>query len=340
MGDTDRVWFSADLPAGFPTRNRIVRSCDRAGFNRNGVYIQVEGKPRYWVKYGRRSLIRSEGRTQARVAGVVNANPANAFRIPHVYLGFSRGKRGYIVMDFVLGATIAQRKLPNGSYDKKDIKAVAAAVQQLIDIRMPANTAPGPFGGGLIGHDFFVESLSSITYPSVAHLEAQINEVLRLSQNNLRVDFQTETANGLVLCPSDPNDSNFIIDEGGTLWAIDFGRTSFLPPSFVSYSLRSSSDRFVQSIASHIICPMSANLPAMWAASGMLVIFNDNTLGAVQPPSGSIARSDCQTSLAMSTLEVSQRAIRVIFDEIPTEHPLAVMDARDVADRMADGVLC
>ncbi|KAH9887401.1 hypothetical protein C8Q73DRAFT_657107, partial [Cubamyces lactineus] len=98
-------------------------------------------------------------------------------------------------------------------------------------------------------------------------------------KNTLRVDFQSETANGLVLCPSDPNDSNFIIDEDGNLWAIDFGRTAFLPPSFVSYSLTSSSDRFVQSVAALIVCPPSANLPAMRAASGSLVIFNDNTLG-------------------------------------------------------------
>ncbi|KAI0324548.1 hypothetical protein GY45DRAFT_1262642 [Cubamyces sp. BRFM 1775] len=275
----ERVWLLASLPEGFPTRNSIVRACDRAGFNRNGVCIQVGGKPRYWVKYGRRSRIQSEGRTQAHVAGIVNANPESTFRVPHVYLGFLRGRRGYIVMDFVLGATIARRKSPSGSYDKNDIKAVAAAVQQLINIRMPANTAPGPVGGGFIGHDFFVESLSSITYSSVAHLEAQVNEVLRLPKTTLRVDFQTETVNGLVLCPSDPNDTNFIIDEGGNLWVIDFGRTSFLPPSFVSYSLTSSSDRFVQRIAARIVCPPSANLPAMRAASGRLVIFNDNTLG-------------------------------------------------------------
>ena len=80
-------------------------------------------------------------------------------------------------MDFVQGATLAQRKSPTGSYYKKDTKAVAAAVQQLINIKMPMDTAPGPVGGGLIGHDFFVECLSSIKYPSVKHLEAQINEV-------------------------------------------------------------------------------------------------------------------------------------------------------------------
>jgi predicted unusual protein kinase regulating ubiquinone biosynthesis (AarF/ABC1/UbiB family) len=105
------------------------------------------------------------------------------------------------------------------------------------------------------------------------------NKVLRPLGNGLRVDFQTETIDGLVLCPSDPNGSNFMIDDKGKLWAIDFGRTCFLPPSFVSYSLAMSSDVFVKSVARRVNYPLSANLRAMSSASGRLVIFNDNALG-------------------------------------------------------------
>ena len=72
---------------------------------------------------------------------------------------------------------MAKRKLPEGTYDKKDIEAVAAAVQQLTRIKMPPGTAPGPVGGGPIGHDFFVDCLSTLVYPTVGHLEAQINKV-------------------------------------------------------------------------------------------------------------------------------------------------------------------
>ena len=78
------------------------------------------------------------------MAGIVNANPANVVRVPNVHPGFSRGQRGYIVMDFVHGETIAERKFPEGNYHKKDIEAVAAAVQQLIGIKIPPGTAPGP----------------------------------------------------------------------------------------------------------------------------------------------------------------------------------------------------
>ena len=172
----DQVWHSAKIPADFPTHDEIVNSCTGRGPNRNGVCIRVANK-RFWVKYGKDSVIRGEGRTQALVAGIVNADPVSIVRVPKVHLGFSREKRGYIVMDFVQGVTIAERKLPKGNYDKNDIKAVAAAVQQLINIKMPPGTTPGPVGGGRIGHDFFVDCLSTLKYPTVGHLKTQINEV-------------------------------------------------------------------------------------------------------------------------------------------------------------------
>ena len=145
--------------------------------NQNGVCIQVAGKPRFWVKYGEDYIIRGEGCTQAHVARVVNANPESVVCVPEVYLGFSRGRRGYIVMDYVQGTTLAERKSPTENYYKNDIKAVAAAVQQLTDIKMPAGTPPGPIGGGYIGHDFFVDCLSTLKYSTFGQLEAQINEV-------------------------------------------------------------------------------------------------------------------------------------------------------------------
>ena len=168
----DQVWHSANVPADFPTHDEIVDSCAKYGPNRNGICIRVAGK-RFWVKYGKDSIIRGEGR----MAGIVNADPASIVRVPKVHHGFSREKRGYIVMDFVQGVTIAERKSPKGNYDRNDIKAVAAAVQQLINIKMPPGTAPGPVGGGRIGHDPFVDCLSTFKYPTVGHLETQINEV-------------------------------------------------------------------------------------------------------------------------------------------------------------------
>ncbi|KAJ3480330.1 hypothetical protein NLJ89_g12285 [Agrocybe chaxingu] len=68
----------------------------------------------------------------------------------------------------------------------------------------------------------------------------------------------------------------------GYIWAIDLGRTCFLPSSFVSYSLTRSSDLFV----------------AMSVASGVLVVSNNNALGAAvtQSLSSSIKPSNEQIS--------------------------------------------
>ncbi len=138
-------------------------------------------------------------------------------------------------------------------------------------------------------------------------------KVLRpLGNNGLRVNLQTETAGGLVLCPSDLHESNFMIDDEGKLCAIDFGRSCFLPSSFMA-SLTRSSSVFAQSVARRVNYPRSANLPAMSAASGRLVVSNDNALGTVharhtallihrigaavtRPPYGSIERSERQSS--------------------------------------------
>jgi len=54
MGD-DLIWYSANVPADFPTHDEIVTLCQRAGFDQNGAYIRVAGGPQFWVKYGRDS---------------------------------------------------------------------------------------------------------------------------------------------------------------------------------------------------------------------------------------------------------------------------------------------
>ncbi|KAI5992973.1 hypothetical protein EDD15DRAFT_2367773 [Pisolithus albus] len=262
-----------------PTHDYIVNACAEAGFLRNGVCIQVAGKPPLWVKYGSDYVMRSEGRTQAHVARIVNADSENVVRVPDVHLGFSGGRQGYIVKDYVRGETIANRKSPTGNYYKKDVKAAVAAVKRLINITMPADTAPGPVGGGLIGNSFFVECMSSREYSTVRQLQAQVNEVLRIQGQGFRVDFQTETANGLVLCPSDLRPSNFIIDDEERVWAIDFDSTCFLPPSFMSFSLTKSPDVFTQCVARRLQYPLSANLVAMYAASGLMVVCGNNALG-------------------------------------------------------------
>ena len=81
-------------------------------------------------------------------------------------------------MEFVSGKTVADRKsLITGKYQEEDLKAAVSAVRQLIELRVPAGTPPGPIGGGTIGHDFFVEYRSAVKYPKVEYLHRQIKRV-------------------------------------------------------------------------------------------------------------------------------------------------------------------
>lgn len=50
-----------------------VRTCE-VGSNWNGIRILVAGKPQFYVEYGKDFIVRSEGRTQARVAARNRAN--------------------------------------------------------------------------------------------------------------------------------------------------------------------------------------------------------------------------------------------------------------------------
>jgi hypothetical protein len=70
----------------------------------------------------------------------VNTDPASVVRVPEVYFVFLRKKRRYFVMRYIAGDTVESRKLRAGKYAKDDVLAVAAAVKQLINIRMPADT--------------------------------------------------------------------------------------------------------------------------------------------------------------------------------------------------------
>ena len=93
-----------------------------------------------------------------------------------------------------------------------------------------------------------------------------------------RVDFRTEAANGLVLCPSDIDETGFMVDREGKLWSIDFGRTCFLPPSFVTYSLKEPQSYFARCVAYLIKWPDSPNFEGMYNAAGQFVIYGGDDL--------------------------------------------------------------
>ncbi|KAL1760682.1 hypothetical protein FB107DRAFT_269730 [Schizophyllum commune] len=139
-----------------------------------------------------------EAKMQHFVAQAVDDKADAPVRVPLVYLYFKSGRRGYIVMEFI------------------------------------------EIDGGPIVHHFFYDSQSSITYDSVRTLEKYVNaaKIQAYEGRSERADFQSEAeAHGLLLCPSDLDHTNFMMDRQGKIVAIDFGATCFLPRSFFDLAL-------------------------------------------------------------------------------------------------------
>ena len=118
-----------------------------------------------WVKFGGGITI-GEANTQRFVGQYLEANDNPAVRAPRVYIAFTWDDIGFIVMEYIDGQICGD----------SDFALVAAAVQSLIAIPSPTSS-PGPVGGGLIEHPFFIDRKSSIWYESVKELEDHINGV-------------------------------------------------------------------------------------------------------------------------------------------------------------------
>lgn len=115
--------------------------------------------------------------------------------------------------------------------------------------------------------------LPSRTDASAAHAFHKL-----VAPQGLSVDFSSEIADGLVLCPSDIDPTNFMINEKGEVFAIDFGCTGYMPPSYISYSFAQPKP-FARVVAACIQYPESANLLAMECAVYYIVVTSNNSLG-------------------------------------------------------------
>lgn len=256
-------------PYNLPDPEGIIQQCRDARSNpANSRSNKDRGVPLVdksaWVKYGR-SIDMGEALTQDFVAKALERIPNAAVRVPLVYLAFRRGGIGYIVMEYIDGSIC----------DHSDVNLVAAAVQSLIQIKAP-NAEPGPVGGGEIGHRFFVDWKSSLTYNSVQGLEKHINSILAATGRQERVSFKDEiNEHGLPLCPCDMDKTNFMRDINGDIVALDFGASCFLPPSFFAYAVRQG-DHFAQRLGRRVQYPKSTQLNGMLAASCALVPFGSN----------------------------------------------------------------
>ncbi|KAF7292027.1 hypothetical protein MIND_01228500 [Mycena indigotica] len=269
---------SNDQPADLPNPDTIIAVCrthfnankDSPTYQRGMPLMNPAGTAYAWVKFGR-SVTMAEARTQDYVASTVNgtaAASAAGVHVPKVYLAFvSTHGWGYIVMELVTGVVCRAADGP----------AVAKAVELLITVRSPT-LQPGPVHGGPIFHSFFNDWESAVAYPSVELLQKHINAMLRWYHKPERVDFAPEVAtHGLRLCLSDMNRHNFMKKDDGTICALDFGGTCFLPVSFFDLALYHH-DPFTWRLSRLIRREPPAHLYALQLARGALVITGNNKL--------------------------------------------------------------
>ncbi|KAB5590066.1 hypothetical protein CTheo_6488 [Ceratobasidium theobromae] len=266
-------------PANIPSYETIIRKCPElrrsqtTAINVSGVRITLEKKSNLdasdiWVKSGY-SITMGEALTQRFVAQYLEDNNITAVRAPRVYVAFTWCSIGYIVTEYIDGKMC----------ENSDTDLIAAAVRVLIDIPSPSST-PGPIGGGLIEHPFFVDRRSSIKYESVKDLEDHVNGILSYTGRRNRVNFSDEVANyGLRLCPSDLKFVNFMRDSDGKMVAVDFDGYSFLPPSFFAFALEDGN--LAHRIWTILKYPdsLSTNVGAMMTASCALAPYGSNNVG-------------------------------------------------------------
>ncbi|KAJ7128817.1 hypothetical protein C8R43DRAFT_897082, partial [Mycena crocata] len=266
-----------------PTAQETVALCDAAGYGQNGIPFPLTGNTFAWIKYGG-GVTMAEARTQHWAASGVNGDIDTAVYVPRVYFAFVFKRMGFIVMEHIIGRTVAEC-LKDPSVDKEGMyKAVAAAVQQLLALPPPAGIRPGPVGGGFIGHPCF-DIHAPVKYKTVQELHDHFNNMLARDRIPDRVNFVDETASGLVFCHGDIHESNFILGPHGRIYAIDFEHMAFLPPSFTAYALKVPR-YFTHRVAAYVEYPTSdatnANVRAIDFVRGRLIIYGNVAYGG--PP--------------------------------------------------------
>ncbi|KAG8812446.1 hypothetical protein FRC17_002032 [Serendipita sp. 399] len=256
-----------DSPAWLPTPKEIVIKCKEHGEGPSNFSIYApDGSDAAFIKYGP-MVAMAEARTQKYIADIVNSDEKTVVLVPRVYYAFRSGRDGYTVMEHV------------GDEDstEDDCDTVADAVQRLRSIPSPT-TSPGPVGGGILVHRFFSDHLCDVQYNSVKDLQQHINNILAISEFPYRVDFSKEDDGQLRLCLDDIHPRNFRKDKNGRIFAVDFGKTSFLPFAFQDLAYMDGSG-FAERVGERLNHPGSQYTGILRIASGRLYLFNNSSHG-------------------------------------------------------------
>lgn len=110
-------------------------------------------------------------------------------------------------------------------------------------------------------------------------LQQHINGIIIYIDKATPVDLAADAQTGVYLCPCDITPRNFNNFEDGTVVALHFGATYFLPPVFFDLAVRKLVSSFAQKVAQRVHYPVLSDVKAMVAASYFLVTFGRNNIG-------------------------------------------------------------
>ena len=94
-----------------------------------------------------------------------------------------------------------------------------------------------------------------------------------------RVNLVADARDGLFLCPCDIHPGNFKKLPDGSVVALDFHLSCFLPPCFFPFAMKRETKFFARLVAHHVSYPDSDNVEAMLSASYFLVPCQKNETG-------------------------------------------------------------
>jgi hypothetical protein len=163
------ILTAPDSPYDLPTPTTVIEYCEQQDYHASRVSFPDTASPLFCIEFGY-DITKDEVLKQVFIGSLVNAIPNTAVFVPKVFSAFVCAGKSYIVMEYIRGR--------DSTTSKGDLPKVAAAVQQLVSI------SSDRISPGLIKHHFFYEWVSTAPYPSVKHLQAQINRVPTLNSSS------------------------------------------------------------------------------------------------------------------------------------------------------------
>lgn len=177
-------------PAGLsqpPSDTEIVAACEQRSIlteTSNGcLEYPSRERPIAFIKYGLKKYgIEEEMRNQTfafEALEKLQPHERDGIQIPEIYRVIQRDGMIYIVMEHVIGTTLADlRAKDNLDGEQPELyEQIAKAITLFLAFDIPDQPSPGPAGGGIIKHPLFKNTVASLKYESVNHLQEHLTRV-------------------------------------------------------------------------------------------------------------------------------------------------------------------